>query len=77
MRRANQALPDEEIREVLRTAKRGVLAMTGDGGRPYCIYLNPFYDEDTGRLRRSRIRARAGTRHRQTRPRGMTLSDAT
>ena len=50
MRRERQALSEEEIREVLRTAKRGVLAMTGDGGRPYCVYVNPFYDEDTGRL---------------------------
>ncbi len=50
MRREKQALSADEIREVLRTAKRGVLAMTGDGGRPYCVYVNPFYDEDTGRL---------------------------
>ena len=50
MRREKQALSAQEIREVLRTAKRGVLAMTGDGGRPYCVYVNPFYDEDTGRL---------------------------
>ena len=26
------------------------LAMTGDGGRPYCVYVNPFYDEESGRL---------------------------
>ena len=50
MRREKQALSAQEIREVLRTAKRGVLAMTGDGGHPYCVYVNPFYDEDTGRL---------------------------
>ena len=50
MRREKQALSTQEIREVLRTAKRGVLAMTGDGGRPYCVYVNPFYDEDTARL---------------------------
>ena len=50
MRREKQALSDEEIREVLRTAKRGVLAMTGDGGRPYCVYVNPFYDEESGWL---------------------------
>lgn len=50
MRRANQALSEDEIREVLRTAKRGVLAVTGDGGHPYCVTLNPFYDETTGRL---------------------------
>jgi hypothetical protein len=50
LRRAKQALSEDEIREVLRTAKRGVLAVTGDGGRPYCVTLNPLYDEATGRL---------------------------
>ncbi len=50
MRRAKQALSEDEIREVLRTARRGVLAVIGDGGRPYCVTLNPFYDEETGRL---------------------------
>jgi phosphinothricin acetyltransferase len=50
MRRAKQALAEDEIREVLRTTRRGVLAVTGDGGRPYCITLNPLYDEETGRL---------------------------
>lgn len=50
MRRAAQALDDGEIRDVLHTAKRGVLAVTGDGGRPYCVTLNPLYDEATGRL---------------------------
>jgi hypothetical protein len=35
---------------VLRNAKRGVLAVTGDAGRPYCVTLNPLHDEATGRL---------------------------
>jgi hypothetical protein len=39
MRREKQALSEEEIREVLRTARRGVLAMTGDNGRPYCVFV--------------------------------------
>ena len=50
MRRAGQALSEGDIRDVLRTVRRGVLAVTGDGGHPYCITLNPFYDEETGRL---------------------------
>ena len=50
MRRANQALSEDEIREVLRSAKRGVLSVTGDDGWPYCVYLNPFYDEESGRI---------------------------
>jgi hypothetical protein len=50
MRRAQQALSDDEIRDVLSTAPRGVLAVTGDGGRPYCVTLNPLYDGETGKL---------------------------
>ncbi len=50
MRRARQALAEDEIREVLRTVRRGVLAVIGDGGRPYCVTLNPLYDEETDRL---------------------------
>ena len=42
MRRFKQQLPDEEALAVLRSAKRGVLSVTGDGGRPYGIPLNPF-----------------------------------
>ena len=50
MRRFKQQLPDDEALAVLRAAKRGVLSMTGDGGRPYGIPLNPFWDDETGRL---------------------------
>ncbi len=50
MRRFKQTLADEDVREVLRTAKRGVLSVIGDDGWPYGIYLNPFFDETTGRL---------------------------
>lgn len=50
MRRANQALSDAEIREVLRSAKRGVLSAIGDGGWPYGTWLNPHYDEESGRI---------------------------
>ena len=50
MRRFKQQLPDEEALAVLRAAKRGVLSVTGDGGRPYGIPLNPFWDDETGRL---------------------------
>ena len=50
MRRFKQQLPDEEALAVLRAAKRGVLSVTGDGGHPYGIPLNPFWDDETGRL---------------------------
>ena len=50
MRRAKQALSEDEIREVLRSARRGVLSVTGDNGWPYGVYVNPFYDEESGKL---------------------------
>ena len=50
MRRFKQQLSDEEALVVLRAARRGVLSVTGDGGRPYGIPLNPFWDDETGRL---------------------------
>ena len=50
MRRFKQQLPDEEALAVLRAAKRGVLSVAGDGGRPYGIPLNPYWDDETGCL---------------------------
>ena len=50
MRRAKQALSPEESLAVLKAAKRGVLSMIGDGGYPYGIYLNPYYNESDGRI---------------------------
>ena len=50
MRRAKQRLSDEEALNVLKTAKRGVLSMTGDDGWPYGIYLNPYYNDADGRI---------------------------
>ncbi len=50
MRRANQALTDEEAIEVLKNAKRGVLSVIGDEGWPYAVYLNPHYNEADGKI---------------------------
>lgn len=50
MRRSKQALSKEEIVEVLKNEKRGVLSVQGDDGYPYGIPLNHFYDEESGKL---------------------------
>ena len=50
MRRFKQQLKDEECIEVLKTQKRGVLSLLGDGGYPYGIPLNHWYCEEDGRL---------------------------
>lgn len=39
MRRIKQQLPDEEALEILASAKRGVLSMTGDDGWPYGVWF--------------------------------------
>ena len=50
MRRAKQALSQEESLTVLKNVKRGVLSMIGDGGWPYGVYMNPYYNEADGRI---------------------------
>ena len=45
MRRIKQQAAEEECLEILSTAKRGILAVNGDGGYPYAVPLN-FVMED-------------------------------
>lgn len=44
MRRHGQQLKRDECEHILRTARRGVLAVQGDDGYPYAIPLNFVYD---------------------------------
>ena len=46
MRRKNQLLTTEEIKEILSKATSGVLALLGDDDYPYAVPLNFVYDED-------------------------------
>ncbi|MCR5794201.1 MAG: pyridoxamine 5'-phosphate oxidase family protein [Solobacterium sp.] len=48
--RKKQQLPAEECIDVLKTALRGVLAVNGDGGYPYAVPVNHYYDEEEGLL---------------------------
>ncbi|MGI6220480.1 MAG: pyridoxamine 5'-phosphate oxidase family protein [Coriobacteriales bacterium] len=45
MRRHKQAATPEECAEILRTVKRGVLAVAGEAGYPYALPLDFYYDE--------------------------------
>lgn len=45
MRRFKQALDNDTCITVLTTAKRGTLAVLGDGGYPYAVPLNFVYDD--------------------------------
>ena len=46
MRRIKQALSEGECVKILKEEKRGVLAVSGDGGYPYAVPMNFRYDEE-------------------------------
>ena len=46
MRRFKQGMIREECAEILKNEKRGVLSVIGDGGYPYGVPLNYYYDEE-------------------------------
>ncbi|MBQ9808817.1 MAG: pyridoxamine 5'-phosphate oxidase family protein [Ruminococcus sp.] len=46
MRRYKQAVTEDECKNILRTAKRGVLSVIGDNGYPYAVPVNFFYGDD-------------------------------
>lgn len=48
--RKKQQLTDEQCREILAAEPRGVLAVNGDGGYPYCMPHNHYYNPDDGRI---------------------------
>ena len=48
--RKKNALSDDECVAILRTELRGVLSVIGDGGYPYGMPLNHYYDERDGHL---------------------------
>jgi hypothetical protein len=50
MRRAKQALTQEECRKILRAQPRGVLSLVGDDGYPYGIPLTHWYNEQDGKI---------------------------
>ena len=49
IRTKQNELPEAGAKALLRSARRGVLAVLGDGGYPYAVPLNYRYDEDEGR----------------------------
>lgn len=46
IRRKKKDIGEEAARQLLRQARRGVLAVHGDQGYPYAIPINYFYDEE-------------------------------
>ena len=45
VRRKNREISIEAAKDLLRTSRRGVLAVNGDNGYPYALPLNYTYDE--------------------------------
>ena len=50
MRRKERQLDDAAARQLLKTARRGVLAVCGDDGYPYAVPINYLYDEEAGKI---------------------------
>ena len=48
--RKKQQLSDEECKEILKQEVRGVLAVNGDGGYPYALPINFYYDEKSNKI---------------------------
>ncbi len=48
LQRKNKQLSDEECVGILKNEKRGVLSVIGDGGYPYGMPMNHFYNEADG-----------------------------
>lgn len=50
VRRKNREISIEVAKDLLRTSRRGVLAVNGDNGYPYALPLNYIYDEDSNTI---------------------------
>lgn len=48
--RKNKALTSEEYIRILTEEKRGVLSVNGDGGYPYGMPMNHYYNEADGKI---------------------------
>ena len=48
--RKKQKLSDGECKELLKQGLRGVLAVNGDGGYPYALPINYYFDEESNRI---------------------------
>ena len=50
MRRKKNEISREAAEELLRTSRRGVLAVIGDDGYPYAVPVNYYYDSENQRI---------------------------
>ena len=50
IRKKINELKEEDVKELLKSAKRGVLAINSDDGYPYGLPINYFYDEENNKI---------------------------
>ena len=50
IRKKKNEISTEDAKELLRTCRRGVLAVNGDDGYPYAVPINYWYDEENDRI---------------------------
>ena len=50
VRKKQNEISTEEAKELLRTSRRGILAVNGDDGYPYAIPINYYYDEENEKI---------------------------
>ena len=65
IRRKAKEIDTEAVKELLESARRGILAVNGDDGYPYAIPVNYFYDRNEQKIyfhgaRRTQGRCAAG-----------------
>ena len=50
IKKKKNEISTEAAKELLRTSRRGILAVNGDDGYPYAIPINYFYDETSEKI---------------------------
>ncbi|MDO4482108.1 MAG: pyridoxamine 5'-phosphate oxidase family protein [Bacillota bacterium] len=50
IRKKKNEISTDEVKELLRCSRRGILAVNGEDGYPYAIPINYLYDEDTNKI---------------------------
>ena len=50
IRKKRNEISTDEAKELLRSSRRGILAVNGDDGYPYAIPINYLYDEDAHKI---------------------------
>lgn len=50
MRRKNQQVSEDECKRILKEEKRAAFSVIGDGGYPYTVPVNFYYDEEEHRI---------------------------